>query len=68
MPLMHGVSLSRILKKIDPEVRLIAMSGHTEESQQSELSALGVTVFLKKPFNNYQLLKAVHNVICPAAV
>ena len=44
-------------------VRIIAASGHAEESQQNELSDLGVQTILKKPYNNYQLLKSVHDTI-----
>jgi len=62
MPLMDGVNLTRALKKITPDLLIIAASGSddTEEFRQTELSGLGVGIFLKKPFTNYQLLEAVH--------
>lgn len=67
MPVVDGVNLARALKRINPEVRIIAASGSgdNEECRQNELSALGVSIFLAKPFNNYQLLEAVHNALKP---
>ena len=63
MPMMDGVNLTRALKKINPSVRVIAASGHTEISHKNDLRALGIQTFLIKPFNNYQLLEAIHNAI-----
>jgi PAS domain S-box-containing protein len=63
MPLLDGANLIRALRKINPRVQIIAASGEAEESHQNELRALGINAFLKKPFNNYQLLEAVHNAI-----
>jgi len=68
MPTMDGVNLTRALKRINPEVQIIVTGGQVEETRQSELSALGVHAFLKKPFDNYQLLEAVHNAINRIAV
>jgi DNA-binding NarL/FixJ family response regulator len=44
-------------------VSIIAASGNITESLQDELSALGIRAFLMKPFNNDQLLEAVHHAI-----
>jgi len=63
MPMMDGVNLTRALKKINPGVRIIAASGHAEESREKELITLGICAYLKKPFNNRQLLEAVHGAL-----
>jgi PAS domain S-box-containing protein len=63
MPVMNGLNLARALRRINPRVRIIAASGHAEESHEHELNALGVQTLLRKPFNNHQLLEAVHNAI-----
>ena len=60
MPMMDGVNLTRALKKINPNVQIIAASGHTELTHRSDLIALGIEAFLFKPFNNHQLLEAIH--------
>jgi PAS domain S-box-containing protein len=61
MPMMDGVNLTQALKRITPGVKIIAASGHAEESRENELRALGIRAFLPKPFNKHQLLEAVHN-------
>lgn len=66
MPMMDGVNLTRALKKINPLVQVIAASGHTEISHKNDLRALGIQTFLIKPFNNHQLLEAIHNAIFEA--
>ena len=66
MPMMDGVNLTRALKKINPLVQVIAASGHTEISHKNDLRALGIQTFLIKPFNNHQLLEAIHNAISEA--
>ena len=68
MPTMDGANLTRALKRINPKVQIILTGGQLEETRQSELNALGVQAFLKKPFDNRQLLEAVHNAINRTAV
>jgi CheY-like chemotaxis protein len=63
MPLMDARNLTRALKRLNPGVSIIAVSGYITESLQDELSALGIRAFLMKPFNNDQLLEAVHHAI-----
>ena len=70
-----GISPAGVLVKSQPlicmkhewGVRIIAASGHAEESQQKELSDQGVQTILKKPYNNYQLQKSVHDTIHASA-
>ena len=55
MPRLDGVELTRALKAIQPNLKVIASTGQAEESRQKELCALGVTGFLRKPYNAQQL-------------
>ena len=64
MPVLDGVNLARALKKINPDMPVIAASGYIEQSQENALKELGVRAFLKKPFNNHELIEAVHSVVC----
>lgn len=59
MPYMDGAALARALKKIDPNVTVIAMSGLTTEETEAELRELKVTAFLPKPYSAKTLLKTV---------
>jgi two-component system, cell cycle sensor histidine kinase and response regulator CckA len=63
MPYMDGHALIRALRKLDPGVKLIAMSGLVTESQSAELKGLGVNEFLSKPYTAEALLNALRNVI-----
>jgi CheY-like chemotaxis protein len=64
MPFMDGVALVRGLRKIAPEVKVIAASGLMDDPDQSgkltELRNLGVSRFLTKPYTAEDLLAAIH--------
>ncbi|MBK8464746.1 MAG: PAS domain S-box protein [Chloracidobacterium sp.] len=57
MPYMDGTALVRAIKKMDPNIKIVAMSGLTNEGTASELQSLGVNAFLSKPFSAETLLK-----------
>jgi CheY-like chemotaxis protein len=57
MPYMDGTALVRAIKKMDPNIKIVAMSGLTNEGTAAELESLGVNAFLSKPFSAETLLK-----------
>jgi PAS domain S-box-containing protein len=59
MPEMNGKDCLIELKKIDPQVRIIMVSGNTQEQDQQELKALGLNQFLNKPYFADELESAV---------
>jgi PAS domain S-box-containing protein len=67
MPFMDGLSLIRVLKNIDPGVKIILstgiQSGFRSEARLSELAALGVRAFLSKPYSAEKILSAIHALI-----
>lgn len=63
MPFMDGTSLIRALKKIDPNIKLAAMSGLLSEGQTIELKELGVDSFLSKPYTAKSLLHLLHGLL-----
>jgi PAS domain S-box-containing protein len=63
MPGIDGVSLSRALKEIDPQVKIIACTGHATETREVELRALGVNVILSKPYDAKKLVSTLHEAI-----
>jgi DNA-binding NarL/FixJ family response regulator len=48
-----------MLRKIDPNVRVVIVSGHASERDVEHLRAEGVRGYLAKPFDAHQLLEAV---------
>jgi nitrogen-specific signal transduction histidine kinase/ActR/RegA family two-component response regulator len=68
MPVMDGATLIRSLRVLDPKlkVKVIAMSGLSQEDRRAELVAMGVTNMLTKPFGQKELLQAVGRVLSVA--
>jgi len=59
MPYMDGAALVRALKKMDPTIKVIAMSGLMSDDQAAELRGLSVSSFLSKPFAADALLNTL---------
>ena len=57
MPYMDGPSMVRAMRKMDPKLRMIMMSGLMNENQRSEIETLGITSVLSKPFTAENLLE-----------
>jgi signal transduction histidine kinase len=63
MPVVDGVALCRVLRKMNPEVCLVASTGYAEPSRVKELNSLNVHRVLSKPFNTGTLLAAIDEAI-----
>lgn len=59
MPEMDGMALIRAITRLDPELKIIAMSGLIGDDQAAELKSLGITSFLSKPYSAESLLRGV---------
>jgi two-component system cell cycle sensor histidine kinase/response regulator CckA len=59
MAQMDGIALVRSLRKLDPNVRVIASSGHFQKENIVVLEGLGVKTFLDKPYTAEKLLRAM---------
>ncbi len=57
MPYMDGKATIRALRKIDPEIKIIAISGLTQNDFGLKKESL---TFLNKPFSSKMLLKSIH--------
>ena len=63
MPYMDGVASIRALRKMRPDVPIIAFTGDAGQARFDELRAMNVNNFLTKPFNTESLLAAVHTAV-----
>jgi two-component system, cell cycle sensor histidine kinase and response regulator CckA len=63
MPYMDGHALLRALKKMDPGIKTIAMSGLIREETTAELKNLKVNAFLSKPYSAETLLTTIAEVL-----
>ncbi len=63
MPFMYGPATIRVLKKLDPNVRIIAASGLMDNEKVKDAVGMDNIAFLMKPFTADKLLHAVHKVL-----
>ena len=63
MPQMDGPSLIREVRKIDPGIKVIFISGYTEDAFRQRLDSDSDIHFLAKPFSLKQLAVKVKDVI-----
>jgi CheY-like chemotaxis protein len=63
MPYMDGPSTIRALRKMNPNVKVIASSGLTDNGKSFETADLGVKTFLSKPYTAEKLLKALAEIL-----
>ncbi len=60
MPLMDGVTLIRTLRRMRPQLAVIASTGaDDDDARADDLTALGIQACLRKPFNRASLLAAL---------
>ena len=59
MPRLGGAGCFERLKAIDPEVKVVLMSGFTPNNRVNDLLARGCLYFLRKPFELTELVSAV---------
>jgi PAS domain S-box-containing protein len=67
MAVMDGITLTKSLKKLTPDVKVIVSSGHIQKENQMILEGLGVKAFLDKPYTAEKLLRCVKNALTAAA-
>jgi two-component system, cell cycle sensor histidine kinase and response regulator CckA len=62
MPTMDGLVTIRTLQKINPMVKIIAISGLISNQKMTEAAGLGVKAFLSKPCTAKELLQKISSV------
>jgi CheY-like chemotaxis protein len=62
MPVMDGLTTIRTLQKINPEVKIIAVSGLISNDKINAITEIGIKAFLSKPYTAEQLLQTIGNV------
>jgi hypothetical protein len=65
MPSMDGPTTIRTLQKINPQVKIIAVSGLASSDKLNKAASTGVKTFLSKPYTTKELLKTINGVLYP---
>ena len=63
MPEMDGVTTIRTLQRINPQVKIIAVSGLATSDRVSTAISNGAKSFLSKPYTSEELLSQLHQVL-----
>jgi nitrogen-specific signal transduction histidine kinase/CheY-like chemotaxis protein len=63
MPAMDGSASIRELRKANPEIKIIAVSGLTEKDKLAKVDDAHVQAFLSKPYAAEKLLSTIHDII-----
>ncbi len=62
MPFMDGLALARIVKKTQPWIKIVILSGHDEFRYAREAISIGVEEYLLKPVSASDMLKTLDKV------
>jgi len=62
MPVMDGPTTLRMLQKINPQLKIIAVSGLVSSDKFAAAIGIGVKAFLSKPYTASELLKTIKTV------
>lgn len=63
MPSLDGAAAIRALKKMNPQVKIIAISGLVSSAQLSASAGLDIDAFLPKPYSAKELIKCIAEVL-----
>lgn len=58
MPSMDGPMATRMLQKMNPEVKVVAVSGFATSDKVAEVASIGVKTFLSKPYTGGECWKS----------
>ncbi len=67
MPVMDGLALIQVLRKLNPAVQIIAASGLSANGHVAKASSFGVDHFLPKPYTADVMLNLLRRVLRPDA-
>lgn len=63
MPIMSGKEAYIQLKKINPAVKVLLVSGFRHDSRVDEVMQMGVNAFLQKPYNLENLTRTIREIL-----
>ncbi len=63
MPFMNGLDLARIIRKDQPWIKIIILSGHDEFKYAREAISIGVEEYLLKPVSSADMLGTLDKVV-----
>lgn len=69
MPLMDGLTLIRVLRRMNPVIPVLVSSGIASREEMdrrnAELNSMGVGAMISKPYRARRILHAIHDLLIP---
>ncbi len=62
MPIIDGMEAAKVIKEIKPDAKIIMLSAMGDQEITSKLKEIGVSIVLKKPIDNHDILSALASV------
>lgn len=63
MPVMDGLDSAKLIMQGDPQAKIIMLSAMGDEELMKSAKAIGIRVFLQKPFKSDEMIKAIRAVL-----
>jgi PAS domain S-box-containing protein len=63
MPEMGGIRCLEVLRTMDPNIKVLIITGYTQRGMTQELKEAGARDFILKPFDTPQLLEKIRKII-----
>jgi CheY-like chemotaxis protein len=63
MPEMGGMRCLEVLRNMDPNVKVLVLTGYAKRGMTQELKEAGAKDFILKPFDTPQLLEKIRKII-----
>ncbi|MBA2481166.1 MAG: response regulator [Planctomycetes bacterium] len=67
MPGINGYELARRIRATHPDMKVVLISGHVDDTMEQERDQGGISAFLPKPFTSQVLTKTIRDVFKQAA-
>ena len=65
MPRMSGEETFRVLRSVDPDVRILLSSGYNEQEAVNRFTGRGLSGFIQKPYTPAELLEQIARILGP---
>lgn len=63
MPVMDGAAMMRVLRKLEPGIKVIATSGVDQDVKLEDMRAMGIKGFLAKPYTAEKILNLLRDTL-----
>ena len=63
MPIMDGITASKLIREINPSIPIIMQSGNIDKNVQKQAREVGCNAFVIKPFSKLELFEIIKKLV-----